>query len=629
MHDSQTTRQPCPTQVDEDMRVNQLVDYGETVFAAALASSRVSYFSKNGFSTALIPLVGAIAARPGIQDEPRQRVPTRRWGAGVYPAPVAPGALPECGAATENIDRQGKLRGLIFAAEKNSNGAANEPNQNAPGDSDAATAAPDNDDVFSSDSSSDSGASQDGVDRVLGRGIDPGAPAMVAPTGCLHSAAAHVSPPQGKCPPAGRGRDKCTYPPPTTVRAQRLNLCQREARIAAPTLPRASPIGLLLAVHAKLRAQPMAEPPSCRRCATTSPPWTMEAQFVSVRDAGAAAVRALRDGILALRQVLAAGVMGLRINSSVMTSLHFAITLARVERAGFGAERARAMAAHITFLTIYPAILSAQVQLHRILRVFLPAVANLLLMPLVGAVDLFWVGQTGDALAIAGMGAANQVYTTIYFLSSFLPALVTPKIAMAASQDGGNSLEGSRFVREALAFAGAIGLIGRMHGAGRLPDASVGGDLIRSCCVGHRTNFAVAGPLPGPNDVVDHRVRHVPRAPRHEETPLKVTLLANALNVLLDPILMFGVGLGAAGAAAATSASEVLGVLLFLLLLRRRGYLDGPPSFPSQKRLRSLMGNGLAVQARSLGVQIMFIAAVRRVTSMDPSGLDCRPLPIR
>lgn len=44
-----------------------------------------------------------------------------------------------------------------------------------------------------------------------------------------------------------------------------------------------------------------------------------------------------------------------------------------------------------------------------ILGTALPSIANLAVIPLVGAVDTFWIGRMGDALALAGQGAGEGV----------------------------------------------------------------------------------------------------------------------------------------------------------------------------------------------------------------------------
>ena len=43
------------------------------------------------------------------------------------------------------------------------------------------------------------------------------------------------------------------------------------------------------------------------------------------------------------------------------------------------------------------------------MKVALPSMTNLAVIPIVGAVDTFWIGRMGDALALAGQGAANIV----------------------------------------------------------------------------------------------------------------------------------------------------------------------------------------------------------------------------
>jgi len=58
----------------------------------------------------------------------------------------------------------------------------------------------------------------------------------------------------------------------------------------------------------------------------------------------------------------------------------------------------------------------------KIISVSLPCIANYAINPLVGAVDLFWVGRMGNALAIAGQSAANQVFSSTFWLAAYLPS---------------------------------------------------------------------------------------------------------------------------------------------------------------------------------------------------------------
>jgi MATE family multidrug resistance protein len=60
-------------------------------------------------------------------------------------------------------------------------------------------------------------------------------------------------------------------------------------------------------------------------------------------------------------------------------------------------------------------------------------------------------------------------------------------------------------------------------------------------------------------------------------TPLVVILIVNGINAVLDPILMFGVGLGLEGAAVATVIAQGIGAIVFLSLLHRRSRAERWP----------------------------------------------------
>lgn len=92
------------------------------------------------------------------------------------------------------------------------------------------------------------------------------------------------------------------------------------------------------------------------------------------------------------------------------------------------------------------------------MNVALPSMANLAVIPIVGAVDTFWIGRMGDALALAGQGAANQVFFSAYFLIAFIPTITAPLVAKAAG--GGDIDQAAKRICEALFLANVLGLIG-------------------------------------------------------------------------------------------------------------------------------------------------------------------------
>ena len=77
----------------------------------------------------------------------------------------------------------------------------------------------------------------------------------------------------------------------------------------------------------------------------------------------------------------------------------------------------------------------------RIVTLSIPAIANFLILPLTGATDLFWVGRMGEALALAGQAAANQVFSSAAWITSVIPTITTPLVAKAAAAGDTDALQ--------------------------------------------------------------------------------------------------------------------------------------------------------------------------------------------
>ena len=94
----------------------------------------------------------------------------------------------------------------------------------------------------------------------------------------------------------------------------------------------------------------------------------------------------------------------------------------------------------------------------KITKLAAPAVLNLLILPLVGIIDMMWVGRMNQALAIAGMQAANQVFSSSFWIISFLPTVVAPLIAKAAASGDEEAIQDE--VAQAVVLGTVVGLAG-------------------------------------------------------------------------------------------------------------------------------------------------------------------------
>jgi len=256
----------------------------------------------------------------------------------------------------------------------------------------------------------------------------------------------------------------------------------------------------------------------------------------------------------------------------------------------------------------------------KILQISLPAVLNNMIIPLVGAVDTFWVGRMGVALALAGQSAANQVFSTAIFLINFLPSVIAPLVAKAEAE--GKREEVQKRIGEALFISMTTGVLGMVLLAG-MPDLML--KLVLPEGAPARTfatpYLAVRG-LSYIPAAVGSVAFSAFRGILDVATPLKISAATNIVNVILDPILIFTFKMGVAGAGLATGIAEVLAMGTYLWLMLRRkmvtvGRIVSPPEF---KSLVPLLVAGSSVQLRAFVLQIAFVSVVRCVQAMDFTG---------
>merc|ERR1711871_867184 len=101
-------------------------------------------------------------------------------------------------------------------------------------------------------------------------------------------------------------------------------------------------------------------------------------------------------------------------------------------------------------------------------------------------------------------------------------------------------------------------------------------------------------------------------------TPLKISLLANMVNVVLDPLFIFNMNMGVAGAAMATCISEVVGFSLYARNLLKKKMMRWSKVFrvPSVSQLKPIVMGGFGVQLRAIALNIAFLAVTRTTQAL-------------
>ena len=256
----------------------------------------------------------------------------------------------------------------------------------------------------------------------------------------------------------------------------------------------------------------------------------------------------------------------------------------------------------------------------RIVELAVPAIINFAILPLVGAVDTAFVGQMGDALALAGQGAANQVFSSTFWIISFLPSVVTPLVAQAVGS--GDQAEVQDRVGEAVFLGLILGLIGTFF-LGNFPGKALSAVLPADApAMKYAQPYLAIRALTFIPAILSTVGFSCFRGSMDVVTPLKISLLSNIVNVLLDPIFIFRGGMGVAGAALATCISELVGFCLYTYTLLRKKMMRWSKIFrvPAMSQLKPMILGGVGVQMRAIALNIAFLAVTKTTQALDTDG---------
>jgi putative MATE family efflux protein len=256
---------------------------------------------------------------------------------------------------------------------------------------------------------------------------------------------------------------------------------------------------------------------------------------------------------------------------------------------------------------------------HRILSSALPSMLNMAVVPIVNAVDTFWVGRMGITLALAGQSAANQAFFTLFFLVSFLPTITAPLVATAVGS--GDMKEAQNKVCEALFLSNVLGGLGTVILV-CFPKTSLGLVLSKdAAAMSYAIPYLRYRALSMIPALISSTGFAAYRGLLNTVTPLKVSLFTNLVNLLADPF--FVKGMGVSGAAIATAGAETLSGLIYIRLLMRQNLVRLSSMFkvPSWDSIKTIIQGGSAMLLFQLAINVAFVTAARKVQAMDPTGV--------
>jgi putative MATE family efflux protein len=257
-----------------------------------------------------------------------------------------------------------------------------------------------------------------------------------------------------------------------------------------------------------------------------------------------------------------------------------------------------------------------------ILRLAVPAFGALIAEPLFLLADSAIVGHLGVS-QLAGVGLASAVLHTAVGLMVFLAYSTTPAVAraigdgklskaLAAGRDGIWLALGLGIVLAAAGFVFAEPILELMGAAGAVRDFAV--DYLRWSMPGLVAMlliFAGTGVLRGLQDT---------------RTPLIVATAGFGLNIILNLVLVYGLGWSVTGSAVGTSVAQCAMALVYVVSVARKGRRHGISLLPSWSGIRAMTTVGSWLMLRTLSLRVAILATVLVVTAQGPVNLAAHQL---
>lgn len=270
--------------------------------------------------------------------------------------------------------------------------------------------------------------------------------------------------------------------------------------------------------------------------------------------------------------------------------------------------------------------------LRALVRLAVPMLVGGILQNLQSMIDLFWVGRLGH-IAVAAVAMSGTILMVLF---PMLMGLSTGTVALVARAVGGGRMEeASRAASQSflLAFilggvSGALGWFFSPHLfslLGASPEIISQGVLyLRIALLGVFTVFVLFignAALQGAGDTM---------------TPMYVMAISNVLNMVLDPLFIFGLGpfprMGVAGAAVATVLAQAVAAAVALtVLVTGRSHLHThlrqwkPDRVLAWRILRiGLPGSGQMLSRSLMSAVLMRIVAGCGVAAVAAYGIGLR-----
>jgi putative MATE family efflux protein len=240
-----------------------------------------------------------------------------------------------------------------------------------------------------------------------------------------------------------------------------------------------------------------------------------------------------------------------------------------------------------------------------ILRLAIPAFGALAAEPLYVLADTAIVGHLGTR-PLGGLGVAGAVLSVAFGIFNFLAYGTTATVArrLGAGDRKGAAEHGVAGVWLALGLGLAL------TGLGLALSGPIVGAMGASARVApYARTYLRISLLGAPFVLVTLAGTGYLRGLQDTRTPLVIALGANALNLVLELTLVYGIHLGIAGSAWGTVIAQVVAALAYLAIVRRNVRASNASARPDRAQLREAGAVGAYLTVRTGSLLLAFTAA--------------------
>lgn len=260
----------------------------------------------------------------------------------------------------------------------------------------------------------------------------------------------------------------------------------------------------------------------------------------------------------------------------------------------------------------------------RLFGLAIPTLGALLAQPTMVLIDTAMVGHLGTP-ELAGLAVASTIITTLVGLLVFLAYATTA--AVARSVGAGDRRGALRIGTDGLWFAGAVGVVAALivMAAGPWLMGLLGADA-EVIHHGSRYLWAAAPGIVGM--LVVYAATGALRGLSRVRVVLVVAIGGAVTNVVLNAILIYGVGLGLAGSGAGTAIAETLMAVVLVAVLRGEARREGVGLSPTLAGFRRVGGSGWPLFVRTVSLRISMLVTIWAATSLGVVNLSAHQVVI-